>query len=246
MFTVIYLFSTKPKSAEEFISHWEALTDLIYQYEGSYGSSLHRIKEDEFLAYARWPSKKHWEESGSKLPKEAKIISAEMKTCCLHTETTYEMDLVSDKLKNHVHKIPNNKPRVTGVGGVFFKSENNQKLKQWYADNLGIVMDEYGSSFEFRNTHDPNKINYLQWSLFKTDTDYFEPSKKDFMINYRVENIEELVHELKKNEVKILDKIESFDYGKFVHILDVENNKIELWEPIDSVFTDWLKGNVTK
>jgi predicted enzyme related to lactoylglutathione lyase len=61
----------------------------------------------------------------------------------------------------------------------------------------------------------------------------YEPSTKDFMINYRVENLEALVEELKKENVTIVDKIETYDYGKFVHILDIEGNKIQLWEPKD-------------
>ncbi len=136
--------------------------------------------------------------------------------------------------------------KVTGIGGIFFKSEDPEKIKKWYHENLGLTIDDYGSSFEFRNANNPKEINYLQWSPFQSDTKYFEPSKKDFMINYRVENLELLVEELKKNGVTICDKIESFDYGKFIHILDVEGNKIELWEPVDKVFTDFLKENTTK
>lgn len=136
--------------------------------------------------------------------------------------------------------------KVTGIGGVFFKSEDPEKIKEWYHENLGLVIDAYGSPFEFRNANDPEEINYLQWSPFKNDTKYFEPSKKDFMINYRVDNLDLLVEELKKNEVTICDEIESFDYGKFIHILDPDGNKIELWEPVDKVFTDFLKGNTTK
>jgi len=137
--------------------------------------------------------------------------------------------------------------KVTGIGGIFFKSDDPEKIKKWYQKNLGLTIDEYGSPFEFRNANDPEKINYLQWSPFKSDTKYFEPSKKDFMINYRVDNLELLVEELKKEGVTICDKIESFDYGKFIHILDPEGNKIELWEPVDKVFTDFLKGgNTTK
>lgn len=78
----------------------------------------------------------------------------------------------------------------------------------------------------------------MQWSPFKKESNYFEPSKKEFMINYRVQNIEGLVEKLKTNGVNVLDAIESFDYGKFVHIMDDEGNKIELWEPVDQVFTD--------
>jgi len=136
--------------------------------------------------------------------------------------------------------------KVTGIGGVFFKTPDVEKIKNWYQENLGLVIDQYGSSFEFRNTSNPEKINYLQWSPFPMDTEYFSPSKKEFMINYRVENLTELVEELKQNGVTILDEIETYDYGKFIHIMDIDGNKIELWEPIDAVFTDFLKDNTTK
>lgn len=126
--------------------------------------------------------------------------------------------------------------KVTGIGGIFFKCEDPEKMRNWYSENLGLKTNEYGSLFEFRNTHEPDKKNYLQWSPFKKDTEYMNPSKKDFMINYRVENMEELVEELKNSGVEICDKIESYEYGKFVHIMDPEGNKIELWEPIDSAF----------
>jgi len=136
--------------------------------------------------------------------------------------------------------------KVTGIGGIFFKSDDPEKIKSWYQKHLGLVVDAYGSSFEFRNANSPDQINYLQWSPFKNDTKYFDPSKKAFMINYRVDNLELLVKELKKEDVTICDEIETFDYGKFIHILDPEGNKIELWEPVDKVFTDFLKGNTTK
>ncbi len=138
------------------------------------------------------------------------------------------------------------KKKVTGIGGIFFKCQNPDAMKDWYKNNLGLVTNEYGSVFEFRLADEPEKPGYLNWSPFKEKTDYFEPSKKEFMINYRVENLEELVKELKEAGVTVLDEIESFDYGKFVHILDPENNKIELWEPVDRVFTEWYKGKTTK
>jgi len=135
--------------------------------------------------------------------------------------------------------------KVTGVGGIFFFSENPEKTKEWYSENLGLEVNQWGSSFEFRNANRPQEINYLQWSPFKQGSEYFSPSKKEFMINYRVQNIEGLVNKLKNNGVTILDSIETYDYGKFVHIMDVEGNKIELWEPIDSVFTA-MGGKTTK
>jgi predicted enzyme related to lactoylglutathione lyase len=136
-------------------------------------------------------------------------------------------------------------PKVTGIGGIFFFSDNPEKTKEWYSENLGLEVNQWGSTFEFRNPNRPDEINYLQWSPFKQGSDYFSPSKKEFMINYRVQNIEGLLNKLKDNGVTIVDSIETFDYGKFVHIMDAEGNKIELWEPIDSVFTA-MGGKTTK
>ena len=124
-------------------------------------------------------------------------------------------------------------PKVTGIGGIFFFSDNLQDTKDWYAKNLGLEINDWGSSsFESRNINRPEEINSLQWCPFKKGDEYFSPSKKEFMINYRVQNIEGLVNKLKENGVTILDDIETYDYGKFVHIMDTEGNKIELWEPI--------------
>ncbi len=128
-------------------------------------------------------------------------------------------------------------PRVTGIGGIFFKSKNLKATKDWYGKHLGLVIDQYGSPFETRNANNPNEINYLEWSVFNEKTDYFEPSTKEFMINYRVQNLVGLVRNLKQSGVTIVDTILTVDYGKFVHIMDADGNKIELWEPVDSVLT---------
>lgn len=137
------------------------------------------------------------------------------------------------------------KPKVTGIGGIFFKTKDPDKIKEWYSQHLGLEVNQWGSTFEFRNADRPEEINYLQWSTFKEDTEYFKPSEKQFMINYRVQHLPELVEELKKNGVTVVDEIEEYDYGKFVHIMDPEGNKIELWEPVDKVFTD-MGGETTK
>ncbi len=141
--------------------------------------------------------------------------------------------------------VNNSTPKVTGIGGIFFTSANPKESREWYAKNLGLAINDYGSSFEFRNANRPDEINYLQWSPFESGTSYFAPSKKEFMINYRVQNIEGLVKNLKENAVTVVDEIESFEYGKFVHIMDPEGNKIELWEPVDIVFTN-MGGETTK
>lgn len=123
-------------------------------------------------------------------------------------------------------------PKVTGIGGIFFFSDNPQETKEWYVRNLGLEINEWGStSFDSRNINNPDEINSLQWLPFKKGDDYFSPSKKDFMINYLVQNIEGLVNKLKENGVTVLDDIATYDFGKFIHIMDAEGNKIELWEP---------------
>ena len=126
--------------------------------------------------------------------------------------------------------------RVTGIGGIFFKCKDPGRMREWYATHLGLNTNQYGAVFEWRQGADTTKKGFTQWSPFKETTRYFEPSTRDFMINYRVENLEGLVEELRKEGVAITDKIESFDYGKFVHILDGEGNKIELWEPNDVAY----------
>lgn len=122
--------------------------------------------------------------------------------------------------------------KVMGIGGIFFFSDNIEKTKEWYAKNLGFEINDWGtSSFEYKDLHDPNRKHSVQWAPFKRDSDYFQPSKKDFMINYVVQNLEALVEQLRENGVLILDEISSYEYGKFIHIMDNEGNKIELWEP---------------
>ena len=126
--------------------------------------------------------------------------------------------------------------KVTGIGGIFFKCKDQKKMREWYATNLGLNTNQYGAVFEWRQGADTTQKGFTQWSPFTEKTKYFEPSTKDFMINYRVESIKGLIEELKKNGVTIVDTIETVEYGKFVHIMDIEGNKIELWEPNDREF----------
>ena len=121
--------------------------------------------------------------------------------------------------------------KVTGIGGIFFKCKDPNKVMEWYKTHLGLDTSPYGASFEWRQAEEPAKKGTTQWSPFAETTNYFAPSSSDFMINYRVENLEALVAELKKEGVTIVDDIEASEYGKFVHIIDVEGNKVELWEP---------------
>lgn len=138
------------------------------------------------------------------------------------------------------------KGKVTGLGGIFFKSEDPKKLKEWYSQNLNFPTDEYGHPFAWRWPNDPEKIGYTQWSVFEKETKYLDPAKKDFMINFRVENIEALIEEMRENGLQIVGEMEEYDYGKFAWVIDPEGNKIELWEPVDEVFTKWLEEKNNK
>lgn len=124
------------------------------------------------------------------------------------------------------------KKRVTGIGGIFFKVKDPKASKEWYKTHLGFNTDDYGSTFKWKD-HEGNDCT-TQWSPFPEDTTYYEPSKKNFMFNYRVENLVELLKTLKKEGVTIVGDMEEYEYGKFGWILDNDGNKIELWEPIDS------------
>jgi predicted enzyme related to lactoylglutathione lyase len=123
--------------------------------------------------------------------------------------------------------------RVTGIGGIFFKCNEPEKVRSWYARHLGIPSNEYGGMFTWRDEHDKEKICTTAWNPFSKDTKYFNPSEKPFMFNYRVENLAELIKALKEEGVEQVGEMETYEYGKFAWILDCEGNKIELWEPID-------------
>lgn len=137
-------------------------------------------------------------------------------------------------------------PKVIGIGGIFFKSDSPENMRKWYSEKLGLVTNEYGSLFEFRDSDNPDKKGYLQWSPFEKNTVYFAPCEKEYMINYRVQNLEKLIDNLRADGVQIVGEIETFDYGKFAHVIDPEGNKLEFWEPIDEVFTELYEDKTTK
>ena len=126
------------------------------------------------------------------------------------------------------------KNRVTGIGGIFFKSKDPNAAKEWYSKHLGLNTDQWGCTFWWKDKHGNDCST--QWSPFKEDTTYFEPSKKEYMMNFRVENLEDLLEILKAEGVTVLKEIQKVEEGKFGWILDSEGNKIELWEPNDKAF----------
>lgn len=124
--------------------------------------------------------------------------------------------------------------RVTGIGGFFFKSLNPKELMAWYEKHLGLKTDDYGSTFWWKD--DSGNDCSTQWSPFSEDTNYFVPSEKQFMQNFRVEHLEQLLQKLSNEGVTIVGDMQTYEYGKFGWVLDIEGNKIELWEPIDKIF----------
>jgi predicted enzyme related to lactoylglutathione lyase len=119
--------------------------------------------------------------------------------------------------------------RVTGIGGIFFKCNDVDASRAWYHKHLGIETDQYGGCFEWQKS-DGTK-GHTVWSTFKNESSYMEPSTKGFMVNYRVEDLEALLPILKSEGVTQIGEIDIQEYGKFAWIMDLDGNKIELWEP---------------
>ena len=132
--------------------------------------------------------------------------------------------------------MKNKEPKVIGIGGILFKSKNPDKTKKWYEENLGVVSTDskYGTIYKSRNIDNPDIINYFQWSPFNKDSDFYNHSKKEFMINYSVQNIEQLVENLRQKGITIVDEIKEYEgIGKIVHIYDCDGNYCELWEQLN-------------
>tara|TARA_R110002049_G_scaffold219075_2_gene390801 strand:+ start:528 stop:914 length:387 start_codon:yes stop_codon:yes gene_type:complete len=126
------------------------------------------------------------------------------------------------------------KKRATGIDGLFFKTTDPKASKDWYKKHLGFNTAHYGCTFWWKDK-DGNHCS-TQWSPFSEDTKYYEPSKKDFMFNYRVENLYELLKALKDEGATIVGEVEEYEYGKFGWVSNNGGNKIELWGPVDTAF----------
>jgi predicted enzyme related to lactoylglutathione lyase len=124
--------------------------------------------------------------------------------------------------------------RVTGIGGIFFKAQNAPELRNWYKEHLGIeVLDWGGAVFPWRAAEGGEPTGCTVWSIFPATSDYFNPSNSPFMINYRVENLDDLLAELRKEGLEVEDKIVEEANGRFAWVRDPEGNRIELWQPAE-------------
>jgi predicted enzyme related to lactoylglutathione lyase len=125
--------------------------------------------------------------------------------------------------------------RVTGIGGIFFKSDDPGKLMEWYRKHLGIEADAYGGwTFTWREMRKSSRIGSTVFSPFERASDYFEPSEEPYMFNFRVADLDGLLKALRRAGVHVIDKVEEHPYGRFGWIIDPEGRKIELWEPPDA------------
>lgn len=167
------------------------------------------------------------------------IFSMLLVASCSNTSEN-ELDKVVEQIESNTmdtETTSDTAAEIIGIGGIFYYSKDPAKTQQWYRDNLGMKLNNWGASFESRNARKPEERNYLQWTVFPEKSEYLSPSNKDFMINYRVRNLEKLVARLRANGVTILDTLKEYDFGKFIHIMDADSTKIELWEPRDTVLT---------
>lgn len=120
---------------------------------------------------------------------------------------------------------------VTGIGGVFFKADDPAQLRAWYRENLGMHGSDPAINFFWREAEHPAHFGYTVWAAFPRDTDYFGPTEQDFMINYRVTNLDALLSSLDLKGIRQVGDVEEYWYGRFAWILDGEGNRVELWEP---------------
>jgi predicted enzyme related to lactoylglutathione lyase len=123
--------------------------------------------------------------------------------------------------------------KVTGIGGVFFKStSDHKKLSEWYTKNLGIQLEPWGGGILKWPDDKSDDGGLTVWSVAAKDTKWFSPSASSFMINYRIDNMAEMLSQLQRNGVEVVQGPESAENGKFAWIIDPDGNKVELWEPM--------------
>jgi predicted enzyme related to lactoylglutathione lyase len=122
--------------------------------------------------------------------------------------------------------------RVTGIGGIFIKSADTARLRDWYQKHLGIPIEAWGgTAFRWAGTHNPGGHGTTVWSVFEASSNYFSPSQSPFMVNYRVEDLHALLAALRAEGCQVEDKVDESEYGKFGWVIDPDGNKIELWQP---------------
>ncbi|HET6181637.1 MAG TPA: VOC family protein [Candidatus Sulfotelmatobacter sp.] len=127
--------------------------------------------------------------------------------------------------------MPSERGRILGIGGIFFKSANQQQMREWYGKHLGLADKGSGVMLPWREKDNPDNEHMTVWTVFPGNTKYLEPSQA-FMVNYIVDDLDVLLERLQKEGVKIDPKRQDEDYGRFAWIYDPDGNKVELWQPV--------------
>ena len=136
-------------------------------------------------------------------------------------------------------------PRVRAIGGVFFRSADPEATRSWYSQHLGLDVDAFGTNFAWRQEDAPERRGHTQWTPFPSDTSYFGASDQQYMINYRVDDLDALIEKLREEGVQIDGDLQCEKFGKFIHVIDSDGRRVELWEPLDDEYEKILDG-VTK
>ncbi|MEJ0085448.1 MAG: VOC family protein [Pseudomonadota bacterium] len=122
--------------------------------------------------------------------------------------------------------------RVTGIGGIFIKSADPARLREWYKTHLGMNIEDWGgTAFRWKDAQNPDGAGTTAWSIFDASSSYFSPSQAPFMVNYRVDDVHALIAALRAEGCQVIDKVDESEFGKFGWVVDPDGNKIELWEP---------------
>jgi predicted enzyme related to lactoylglutathione lyase len=122
--------------------------------------------------------------------------------------------------------------RVTGLGGIFFRSQNPQALQQWYADRIGIpVGDEGGVTFTWEDPQHPKREGATALAMVPADTSYFGPGGQQFMVNFRVRDLDAMLAQLRAAGVTVDETVQEYEFGRFAWFVDPDGNRVELWEP---------------
>ncbi len=231
--TFIDSHSNKVVGKEEAVRAWHSYFKMFLDYRIQVETTMELDDTVAVFGFARGmyhlPPANYW-----RLPAawKAVVANGKIKLWQVYADTKIPFDIIA----KYSAKPSETLERVTGIGGVFFKAKDPNALKEWYKKHLGL--DWAGQSsfgFKWRERNHPDSIGRTELGIFKETTKYFDPSTKEFMLNFRVKNFDELLKKLKSEGVHVEEKVESYEYGKFGWIVDPEGNKIELWEPVDSV-----------
>jgi catechol 2,3-dioxygenase-like lactoylglutathione lyase family enzyme len=136
-------------------------------------------------------------------------------------------------------------PRVRAIGGVFFRSPAPETTRSWYARHLGLRVDVHGTTFAWRQEESPGERGFTQWTPFQADASYLGAPDQQYMINYRVDDLDAMLEKLRSEGVRIDGEVQVEPYGRFAHIMDGDGRRVELWEPVDAEYEKILDG-VTK